>query len=515
MMMMLARQLVVGFLAVLVPSTVLLGGVTVYSLMSLDRLNDELVEITQSREAVADLRLTLAQVEGVLGAPVAEGAGKGRERFEALVSAARDKIRSCASASCHSSARMPEIVSTVLEPALERVRADGRLVFEPGPGSAESRAEAVRASVADMRQAVEPMLAAVRRRADELVSEDNALHRRAWTLTISLTVAIALSGSLAASVVARRISRPLADLIAGIRRIMAGDWSYRAPIAGTGEIGELAASFNTMVGELRHHRETLEAQNRTLEERVRQRTEELRRKEEALAQSERLASLGLLAAGVAHELNNPLTSIVMNVNLMLEDVGEDAQLEAELRQIDAAAARCRRIIEDLRIFARVPQVEKIPGEVGDVVDQALAAAAPELARRGVAVERDVPAGLPKVSWDADRMVQVLTNLLVNAAQAIEGGGRVAVRARSAPGALSIEVQDSGAGIPAGVRGRLFDPFFTTKADGTGLGLSISYGIVNEHGGRLEMDSRTREEAGPGEETGTTMRIVLPTGDAAA
>jgi len=409
---MLAR-LLIGFLAVIVPSTVLLGGVTFHSLTSLDRVNRDLVQIMHSRAAVADLRPTLTQVGAPLGAYMLGGDVRNRARFEELISAAEDKLQSCALAPCHVSIRTPENMAQALRPVIERVKGEGRLIFEEGPRSGEAHAEAVRQSVAGMRSAIEPMLSAVREREEELERAAGAVRRRAWFLTVPLMVGIALVGCAAAIFIARRISRPLSDLVSGTRRVMAGDWAYQASVAAPGEIGELASSFNTMVHEIRQQREQLEEQNRTLEARARRRTAELRQKEQALLQSEKLASLGLLAAGVAHELNNPLTSIVMNTNLLSEAVGEGSPLYKELKKIDADAGRCRRIIEDLRAFARLRQVEKAPGEVEAVVDQALSLVAHELSRRQVHVQRDLAPDLPKVAWDPGRMVQVLSNLLVN------------------------------------------------------------------------------------------------------
>jgi signal transduction histidine kinase len=511
---MLARQLVIGFLAVIIPSTLLLGGVTVYSLISLGRVTRELAEIMRSREAVADLHLTLAQTGAPLGAFLLEGDRRNRERFETLMAAAEAKVRSCAQATCHSSTRMPHQLVTALEPAMERLRTEGRLLFEGHGAHGAERVEAVRESVMSMRRAVEPMLVAVRERGEGLVAQAQVVQQRTWVLTLSFTVAIVLAGVLAATFIARRISRPVSDLVRGTRRVMAGDLTYRAGATGTGEIGELASSFNRMVQEIEQNRRDLEDQNRTLEERVRQRTDELRDKERALARSEKLASVGLLAAGVAHELNNPLTSIMMNVNLMIEDAGDDGGLREGLQKIDADAARCRRIVDDLRAFARPRPIEKVRSAVGPVVEEALTVAAHELARRGVKIERDLAHGLPSVAWDPSRMVQVLSNLLVNAAHATGAGGVVVIRARSREGELALEVEDGGPGIAPEDRSKIFDPFFTTKGDGTGLGLSISYGIVDEHKGRIEVESRTREEAGPGGATGTIVRIVLPLGEAA-
>jgi two-component system NtrC family sensor kinase len=365
-----------------------------------------------------------------------------------------------------------------------------------------------------MRLAVAPMVSAVHRRGEEILAEAEAVHRRTLILTLALTALIALAACVVAGVIARRISRPLSELVFATRRITAGDWGYQAGVARTGEIGELAASLNRMVQEVNRHRQALEEHNRTLEERVRQRTEELHRKEHELLQSERLAALGRLAAGVAHELNNPLTSIVMNTNLLIEEAGEGTPLRWELAKIDADAGRCRRIIDDLRGFARAWHVERVPTDPAGVVEQALSSAAHEMGRQGVVVRREIASGLPKIALDPDRMVQVLTNVLVNAAQASAPGGRVTMRAARDQDGLRLEVEDDGPGIPPEHRASIFDPFFTTKPDGTGLGLSISHGIVQEHGGRIEVESRTREEAGPDERTGTTVRIILPIVEAA-
>ncbi|MBI2528381.1 MAG: HAMP domain-containing protein [Candidatus Rokubacteria bacterium] len=511
---MLAR-LLIGFLAVIVASTVLLGAVTAYSVASLDRVNHQLVQIMRSREAVADLRLTLAQVGDPLGGHILGRDPGSRERFEGLIRDAEAKLRSCSAAPCHLSTRTPENMAEALTPLIARVKAEGRRVFEAGPQHGTVHAEMVRQSIGRLRDAVEPMLAAERVSADELDRAAEAVEWRAWFLAGLLTIGISLGGSTAAIILARRISRPLSDLVSGTRRVVAGDWAYQANVAAPAEIGELAVSFNAMVHEIRQQREQLEEQNRTLEARVRRRTEALRQKEQALVQSEKLASLGLLAAGVAHELNNPLTSIVMNANLLSEEVGEGSPLHRELRKIDADAGRCRRIIEDLRAFARLRHLQKVPGDVAAVVDQAVSLVAHEMSRRQVHVRRDLAPDLPKVAWDPDRMVQVLSNLLVNSAQALGRGGRIVIRGQCDDGWLRLEVEDNGVGIPAEHRGRVFDPFFTTKPDGTGLGLSISHGIVNEHGGRIEVDSRTREEVGGGGETGTTVRVIVPIGEKTA
>ena len=512
---MLARQLLVGFLAVIVPSTILLGVVTLYSVVALDRVTGEFVEIIRSDEALSELHVTVNQAWAPLSDFLSSGDPATRRRFEEILRAARTRVESCGASRCHSSNQTPAQMAATLRPAIEELGRHGRLAFDGDDGDRALHIDAMREAMARVRALTGLMLRAIHLRGDELARGAEVVRRRAWILTVALGTAVVLAGALAALLIARRIARPLHGLLLGIRRVMGGDWTARVPREQRGEIGELASAFNTMVHEVREHRATLEEHNRTLEARVRQRTEELRQKEQALVQSEKLASLGLLAAGVAHELTNPLTSIVMNTNLMLEEVDEGSAFGKELRQIDADAGRCRRIIEDLRAFARVRQLERVPGHVETVVDEALAAAARDLAQGGVEVRRELAPDLPRISWDPARMVQVLINLLVNAAHAADGKGRVVVRARREGAWLRLEVEDDGVGIPAADRTRIFDPFFTTKPDGTGLGLSISHGIVNEHGGRIEVESATREDAAPGGRTGTTMRIFVPVGEAVA
>ena len=512
---MLARQLLIGFLAVIVPSTVLLSAVTYYSLASLDSAISELAEIIRSREAVTDLNSTLVEASAPLVGFLVSRDPANRERFERLIRTAESKLQSCAGGFCHYARGTPARMAAALRPAVEQLRREGRAIFEADVPEGVARVEAARQGVAGVLARVEPMLQAVRDHAAQDEKIADAVRRRAWVLTVALTMTIALAGAAAAMLTARRIARPLNDLLLGIRRVMTGDWSHQVRTTAAGEIAELGAAFNAMVREVRERRAELEEHTRTLEERVRRRTEELRQKEQALVQSEKLASLGLLAAGVAHELNNPLTSIVMNTHLALEEVGAEAPIRAELRKIDADAGRCRRIVEDLRAFAHVRQVERVPTAVDALVEQALASTAHDVDRWAVSVRRELAPGLPKVPCDPARLVQVLVNLLANAAYAAGEGGRVVVRARREDAWLAFEVEDDGPGIPAALRSKIYDPFFTTKPDGTGLGLSISHGIVSEHGGRMEVESLTREDAGPDGRTGTTVRVLVPVDGAEA
>ncbi|MBI4409290.1 MAG: HAMP domain-containing protein [Gemmatimonadetes bacterium] len=510
----LAWRLVTAFLAVTIPGTLVLGGVTFYAMHSLVSVNRELEEIGLSLEATQALHLALTQaVAPAREALVAGGNTRALQReFEQRNTALRTKLASCGAAACHGAPRSPREMAASLSPAADRLLEEGRQIF----ASASVPAGTASRSVARLEEPVSTASRQLQRMSDELLLRVETLRdrsrrvsRSALALTVTFTLVITLLAGTVAVLLAHRISRPVQQLLLGTRRVMAGDWADPVRVTDRGEIGELAASFNNMVQELRVHRDRLQEHSRTLEERVRERTEQLHRAREALLQSEKLASLGLLASGVAHELNNPLTSVLMNTHLLLEDVGADSPLCKYLERIDADAGRCKRIIDDLREFSRPRELRKKPSPVRSVVEQALASVRYELQRRRIEVERDVADDLPPVVWDRERMMQVLTNLFTNAAQAMPDGGRLAIRAQRQNGWLVLETRDSGPGIKAEHRSRIFDPFFTTKPDGTGLGLSICYGIVQEHKGRIEVETATADDVGAGQATGTTMRIMIP------
>src|SRR3990172_433359 len=235
---MLAR-LLIGFLAVIVPSTALLGGVTLYSLTALARVNAQIAEITHSREAVGDLRLTLTQVGAPLGAYLLGGDIRNRQRFEGLIRSAEERLQSCAAEGCHYSTQTPSMMAEALKPAIERLKVEGRLIFEEGPG------KPTRQPVGGTRGGMEPMLAAVRLRGEQLERDAEAVQHRAWLLAVLLMIGIALAGSAAAIFIARRISRPLSDLVSGTRRVMAGDRGSQASVAGPRGNGEPGSAVKT------------------------------------------------------------------------------------------------------------------------------------------------------------------------------------------------------------------------------------------------------------------------------
>jgi two-component system NtrC family sensor kinase len=338
---------------------------------------------------------------------------------------------------------------------------------------------------------------------EALQEKTRQVYQHAWNLILG---AIALVGGFAvliAWLMARELARPIRELVSGTRHVMRGDLDHRVSVDEKGEIGELVRSFNAMAQEIGEHRGRLERL-------VQARTAELGQAHESLMRSEKLASIGVLASGVAHELNNPLTSILMNINLLMEDVEDRPDLHRELKRVSDDALRCQRIINDLRDFSHRRELEIGLCDLNHLVGDALDLIARQLRLQKIALTRSLFDRMPSVSCDPDRIRQVLMNIFVNAIQAMPDGGTLSVATVLREGYAMITVTDSGPGIPSDIRSRIFDPFFTTKAEGTGLGLSIVHGIMEEHGGKVEVESLAA--GGTTAAAGTTVRLLLPAED---
>jgi two-component system, NtrC family, sensor kinase len=235
--------------------------------------------------------------------------------------------------------------------------------------------------------------------------------------------------------------------------------------------------------------------------------------EAQLMQAEKLASLGQLSAGVAHEINNPLGLILGYTQLLCKETAQDTQAYEDLKVIEKHTMSCKKIVEDLLKFSRSVETTKRVSDVNEVLEGVLRVVESNFAKDGVDIVRDLASDLPEAVVDAEKLEQVFMNLLMNARQAMEGKGTIQVSTESIPeeGVLVIRVADNGCGIPEEIQPKIFDPFFTTKPTGmgTGLGLSVSYGIIQEHGGEIEMKSR------PGEGTTFTVRLPLGAGQEAS
>ncbi len=267
----------------------------------------------------------------------------------------------------------------------------------------------------------------------------------------------------------RLVVQPVEALTAATRRVAQGDLSTRIPVTARHELGDLARAFNEM-------------------------TARLADVQRQLTQADKLASVGRLAAGVAHEINNPLTGVLTYASFLLKRAQDRPELKEDLEVIVRETKRCREIVKGLLDFARQTPPKRQAVSLNDVAREAVAIVSNQLALRRVALTLELGEGLPFIQADANQLEQVVVNLLVNAADASdEGSGQVRIITRSEAGpppAVTLAVADNGRGIEADELPHIFEPFFTTKGTrGTGLGLAVSWGIVEAHGGRIEVASQ--------------------------
>ncbi len=302
----------------------------------------------------------------------------------------------------------------------------------------------------------------------------------------------------------RQITHPLVEIADAAHAIAEGEFDVTVAADQPGELGVLADAFNRMLGSLRQMRSDLEEWGRTLENKVELRTQELVSMQARVAQSERLASVGMLAAGVAHEINNPLGGILALTSLTLEDTPSMDTRRDNLEEVVRQTERCRDIVKSLLEFSRQSKAGTEQVDLNEVARDTYALVGNQSLFFNVEVVMDLDPRLPPVMADRSQLQQVFMNLFVNAAQAMHEQGRITIKSSygKQDGHVVVTVSDTGHGIDQQHIARIFDPFFTTKEDGrgTGLGLSIAYGIVTQHGGTITVDSQ------PGRGTTFSMRF---------
>ncbi|MGE0593049.1 MAG: PAS domain-containing sensor histidine kinase [Vicinamibacterales bacterium] len=265
--------------------------------------------------------------------------------------------------------------------------------------------------------------------------------------------------------VARRVTAPLDRLVRFARDVSPGTTSQRAEV-GDDEAGRLAQAFNDML-------------------------DRLDRSQQALVRSEKLGLAGLLAARVAHDIRNPLSSIKMQTQLLKARLTGDAEDQETLAAVLRDIVQVESVIRDLIELARPGELRRRPCSVNTVARDALEQVAHQLAHRRIAVATHLDEGLPQVPLDEPRFRQALLNVIVNAAEAMTSGGTLEVSSRRSAGdeGIELEVADDGAGIDPAILARVFDPFVSTKRDGVGLGLVNARSVVEAHGGSLLLDHR--------------------------
>lgn len=309
-------------------------------------------------------------------------------------------------------------------------------------------------------------------------------------------LAIVLAGGLV-----RKVTRPIQDLTDGVRAIGKGELQTQLRIGGHDEIAALGNAFNEMVANLARHRQALTEKNHALQAA----NAELNRVQDQLLRSERLAAIGQLAAGVSHEIDNPVGIILGYAELLLEDLSEDDPRRDDVLAIIDECRRCRRITGGLLGLARTAPEERIAIDLGGLVDNVFVSLRPQKLFRGITLHLQADPGLSSVPGDIDRLRQVLVNLLLNAAQALAGSGHIEVRVFERDHNLCLRVSDDGPGVPAELRGRIFEPFVSSKPkeQGTGLGLPLCRKLVEDHGGSLDLEESA---------SGASFLMILPLPD---
>lgn len=302
----------------------------------------------------------------------------------------------------------------------------------------------------------------------------------------------------------KKIIKPLGQMVMATERIAKGDYSVRVVRESEDEIGILAQSFNKMVEDLQKATEDLKEWGKTLEKKVEERTKELQEMQEHLIQSEKLASLGKLAAGIAHEINNPLGGILLYSHLLLEDLGSDSPYVDNIKKVIREATRTKEIVKGLLEFARPKEPEMNIINLNDVILYSIAIFEKQALFQNIRIMKMLANDLPRIKGDASQLQQVFMNVILNAAEAMNGNGYLTVKTYvNQKGEVLVEITDTGCGISKENISRVFEPFFTTKpvGKGTGLGLAISYGIIKRHDGEIRIKSE--------EGKGTTFTIVFP------
>jgi len=300
-------------------------------------------------------------------------------------------------------------------------------------------------------------------------------------------------------------TRPLRDMVAATHRIADGKFDQEVHAESHDEFGQLATSFNRMLKSLKQQKVDLEEWGRILEERVEERTAALTEMQTQIIQSEKLASVGQLAAGVAHEINNPLGGILALTALSLEDMEEDDPNRENLEEVVQQAVRCRDIVKSLVTFSRQAEVKTEPLNLNKIMEHVLSLLEIQPNFRNILVIRHLAPELPPVLGSNSQFQQVLMNIIVNAAQAMEEKGTIEITTNHDidDGFVEVLISDTGCGIPPDEIEHIFDPFFTTKptGEGTGLGLSIAHGIITRQMGTISVESQVG--------SGTTFAIRMP------
>ncbi len=322
------------------------------------------------------------------------------------------------------------------------------------------------------------------------------------------------------------VSKPVSLLDEGMQKLAKGELDHVIEIQSKDEMGLLANTFNTMASDIKRYKDNMENWTKALEEEIQKKTSEIMKAHDQLINAEKLASLGRMAAGVAHELNSPLTGIITFSHLMLKRMPPENKQDIEdLEVIIEQAERCSKIIKGLLGFSRKTSSEKVLVDINSLTENTISMVRNQAKFHNIKFNLNFDPSLPQIATDPNQLQQVFINLLINAADAMNERGQVTIATRVVGDTLDgltrgypqmikkfveIEFTDTGPGIPEEYLGRVFEPFFTTKpvGKGTGLGLAVSYGIIKKHGGNIFVRSE------PGKGASFFVRLPVENGFAA-
>ena len=340
-----------------------------------------------------------------------------------------------------------------------------------------------------------------------LEEEDHAVQTLSRQTVVAASFGLLLLATVVGVFVQTFVIRPVRAIGVATERVASGDLAHRIGMRRTDELGRLARSFNRMTASLEQATTDLQQLNENLERKVEDRTKALKSTQAQLIQSEKMSSLGQLAASVAHEINNPLAGILTYAKLLIR-IHEEGPLSDKsrdmcarnLRLVQRETERCSAIVRNLLDFARQrpPSFKEL--DVSTVVEEALSLLAHRLMMQNVSLVKALTP-MPLIRADFGQLRQSFVNIALNACEAMGNGGTLTVTARSNASSIEIEMSDTGPGISPENLAHILDPFFTTKEKGTGLGLSVVYGIIDRHGGKLDIKSQVGQ--------GTTVTVRLP------
>ena len=342
-----------------------------------------------------------------------------------------------------------------------------------------------------------------------LAKVDQSLTRETREMIVYTAVALLAVVFLSGLFVWIVVHNPLQELKTGTERIAGGSLGYQIPVHWQDEAGELAQSFNEMSNRLQLAQEEITAWAHTLEDRVEEKTRELKQAHQHMLQVEKMATIGKMAAVVAHEINNPLSGILTYSKLVKRWIDKNTpistkqdEMKGSLDLIASESKRCGELVQNLLSFSRVSPMNLAWCDLNQVIQRCMRLVQHKLDLGGIQLNVDLASDLPPAHCDPAHIEQVVLAMVINAIDAMPQEGNLWISTRAPDGVIELVIRDDGIGIPAEHLPHIFEPFYTTKeSGGSGLGLAISQSIVERHGGHIEVKSSVGQ--------GTTFKIVLP------